>query len=155
MKTLLACVAFALCPAVAGAQTLLDDYARVNALVTYMTGYVAETLLACAAARVHTDAQAEARFSAYRERNAALLERTEAWQKSAEERLRAEGEEASARQLSEQAGMVATAAASQRVQAAIGGSANVPAQCAAWIGAIESGRFDISGNAELQQLLAK
>jgi hypothetical protein len=83
MRKRLTCLALALCPAVAAAQTLLDDYARATALVTYMTTYVGETLLACAAASALTEAQAETHFRSYRERNASLLDRADAWSGSA------------------------------------------------------------------------
>ena len=47
------------------------------------------------------------------------------------------------------------AAASARVQEEIGRQPDVPAFCAAQLAAIGNGAFDMSSNAELQELLAK
>jgi len=142
-------------PQPSAAQALLDDYARVAALVSYMTTYVGETLIACAAANAVTELNAEARFASYRERNAALLERADAWNREAERRLRAGGEGNGARLRSEDASLTAMAAASAHVQAELGRARDVPGFCTARIAAIESGRLDMSGNPELQRLLAK
>ena len=144
-----------LLPLPGAAQALLDDYARVATLVSYMTTFVGETLIACAGANAVTAQNADARFASYRERNAALLERAEAWNREAERRLRAGGEGHEARLRSEDASLTAMAAASAHVQGELGRAQDVPGFCAARIAAIESGRLDISHNAELQQLLAR
>lgn len=131
-------------PGALAAQATLADYARVTALVNYMTSYVGETLLACAAAKTLTEQQAEARFTAYQQRNTALLERAERWSESAAARSRSDDE-----------GLTAMVAASARVQEEVGRQRDVPAFCAAQLAAIGNGGFDISSNAELQELLAK
>lgn len=131
-------------PGALAAQATLADYARVTALVNYMTSYVGETLLACAAAKTLTEQQAEARFTAYQQRNTALLERAERWSESAAARSRSDDE-----------GLTAMVAASARVQEEVGLQRDVPAFCAAQLAAIGNGGFDISSNAELQELLAK
>lgn len=131
-------------PGALAAQATLADYARVTALVNYMTSYVGETLLACAAAKTLTEQQAEARFTAYQQRNTALLERAERWSESAAARSRSDDE-----------ALTAMAAASARVQEEVGRQRDVPAFCAAQLAAIGNGGFDISSNAELQELLAK
>jgi hypothetical protein len=154
MRAIIAAAALA-APLTCAAQTLLDDYARVSQLVQYMTTYVGETLLACAQASTLTEQQAEARFTAYRDRNAALLGRIEAWSREADRRLAASGEAHEGRRQSEDAGITGMAAASQQVEGEFRKVRDVAAFCAARIGAIENGRLDISGNAELQQLLAK
>ena len=154
MRALVAAAGLLLAPTI-WAQALLDDYARVAALVSYMTTYVGETFIACAAAKALTEKNAEARFASYRERNAALLERADAWSREAERRLRAGGEGNAARLRSEDASLTAMAAASGHVQGELGQARDVPEFCRARIAAIESGRLDMSGNAELQQLLAK
>ena len=142
-------------PVPAWGQTLLDDYARATALVTYMTMYVGESLLACAAAKALTDAQADARYRSYRERNAAVLERADAWSRGAEARLKTQGEQAAAQQLSQQAAMVASAAASERIEKEMQAAPDKAALCKARMLAIEGGRYDIGGNAELRELLAR
>src|SRR6185436_8101517 len=96
--------------------SLLDSYGRVVALQNFMTSYVGETLLACAEKKVLTEGQAEARFKAYRERNAALLERADSWRVEAEKRLRAQGEGRAARERADEADMSATAVALARVK---------------------------------------
>src|SRR5688572_28329476 len=106
-------------PGAAAAQTapsLLDAYGRATALLKFMTTYVGESLLACAEKNVIAEPQAEARFQAYRQRNAALLELADSWRQAAEQRLRARGEESAARERADEAGMGATAAALARVQ---------------------------------------
>jgi hypothetical protein len=145
----------ALWPAWAGAQALMEDYARVTTLVNYMTAFVGETLLGCAAAKALTEEQADARFAAYRERNAALLGRAERWSQAAERRLGEQGEGREARLRSEDAALTAMAAASERVQAELRAAPDPAAFCAARIAAIHSGRFDASGNPELGRLLEK
>lgn len=142
-------------PGALAAQATLADYARVTALVNYMTSYVGETLLACAAAKTLTEQQAEARFTAYQQRNTALLERAERWRESAARRLAEQGASAAARSRSDDEGLTAMAAASARVQEEVGRQRDVPAFCAAQLAAIGYGGFDISSNAELQELLAK
>ena len=140
-------------PAAAQSQpTLLDSYARVTALQSYMTTYVGEALLACAAKNMLTEDQAETRYQAYRQRNAALLEQAESWSQQAEQRLRALGVPRATRQ-GEEAGLNAVGEASIRAQGAIGRAKDVRAACAAMIAAIDSGRYDLSGNAEFVDLL--
>jgi len=139
--------------AVAQSPTLLESYGRVTTLLSYMTAHVGELLLACAAKSVLTEEQTEARYQAYRKRNAALLERAEAWSQDAEKRLHAQGEERAARRVAEEAGLTAMAAASARAQGEIGRASDVRAACAARLAAIESGRYDLSGNAEFVDLL--
>lgn len=143
-------------PGLAAAQsqpTLLESYGRVTTLLNYMTGYVGESLLACAAKIVLTEEQAEARYQAYRKRNAALLERAGAWSQDAEKRLHAQGGERAARRVAEETTLTAMAAASARAQGVIGKASDARAACAAMIAAIESGRFDLSVNAEFVNLL--
>ena len=139
----------------AAAQASIDDYARVTALVSYMTTYVGETLLGCAAAKVLSEQDAEAHFAAYRARNATLLERSERWSESAARRFAEQGEGAAARARADEDGLTAMAAALARVQSQFGGTRDVPAFCAERLAAIRGGAFDISVNAELQQLLAR
>lgn len=133
--------------------SLLDSYARVTSLLDYMTSYVGEALLACAAKNVLTEEQAEARYQAYRKRNAALLERAEAWNQDAEKQLHAQGAERAARLAAEDASLTAMAAASARAQGVIGKATDARAACATMMAAIESGRFDLSVNAEFVNLL--
>ena len=132
---------------------LVDAYGRAVALLNYMTTYVGESLLACVAKDALTEAQAEARFEAYRVRNAVLLERAETWSKGMESRLRAQGEERAARQRAEEAGLSAIAEASIRAQGEIGNAGNVRALCAAKLALFESGSYDLSTNAEFVNLL--
>ena len=131
----------------AQAQSLPDSYARVTALLNFMTTYVGEVLLGCAEKNVLTEDQAEARFKAYRERNTALLERAEAWSREAEARL------GTARRQGDQAGLGAVAEASTRAQGEVGTATDVRAFCAARLAAIESGNYDLSVNRELVDLL--
>jgi len=145
-----------LLPGAAGAQsapTLLDSYARVITLLNYMTAYVGESLLACAEKNALTEEQAEARFKAYRARNAMLLERAETWNQEVEKRLRAQGEDRAAQRRAEEAGMSALAEASMRAQGEIGAARDVRALCAAKSAAIEVGSYDLSSNAEFVNLL--
>ena len=145
-----------LLPGAAAAQSvppLLDAYGRSVALLNFMTSYVAESLLACAEKNFLADGQAEARFKAYRERNATLLERADTWRQEAEKRLRSQGEERAAQERADEAGMSATAAAMARVQAEMDKVRDVRALCAGKIEGIESGRYDLSLNAELVGLL--
>lgn len=135
------------------APTLLDAYARATTLLNYMTTYVGEALLACAEKNVLTEDQAEARFKAYRERNAVLLERAGAWSQDAEKRLQAQGDGRAAQRLAEDASLTAMAAASARAQGGIGKASDAGAACAAMMTAVESGRFDLSVNAEFVNLL--
>ena len=140
----------------AGAQsapTLLDAYGRAVALLNYMTTYVGESLLACAAKNALTEEQAETRFEAYRVRNAVLLERAEAWSNAVESRLREQGAEREARQRAEEAGLSAIAEASVRAQGEISNAGNVRALCAAKFALFESGSYDLSTNAEFVNLL--
>lgn len=140
----------------AGAQsapTLLDAYGRAVALLNYMTTYVGESLLACAAKNALTEEQAETRFEAYRVRNAVLLERAETWSKGVESRLRAQGEERAAQRRAEEAGLSAISEASIRAQGEIGRARDVRALCAAKLAAFEAGSYDLSSNAEFVTLL--
>jgi hypothetical protein len=141
-------------PAAAQSQpsTLLDSYGRVAALQSYMTAYVGEALLACVAKNALTEDQAEARYQAYRVRNATLLERAESWSQAAEQRLRAQGQADAARRAGE-AALNAVGEASIRAHAVIGRAKDAGAACAATIAAIESGRYDLSGNAEFVDVL--
>lgn len=132
---------------------LLDAYGRTIALLNFMTSYVAESLLACAEKNALSDGQADARFKAYRERNAALLERADTWRQEAEKRLRSQGEEHAADLRAGEAGMSATAVALARVQAEMEKSRDVRALCTGKIEGIESGRYDLSLNVELVGLL--
>jgi hypothetical protein len=132
---------------------LLDAYGRTIALLNFMTSYIAESLLACAEKNALSNAQADARFKAYRERNAALLERADTWRQEAEKRLRSQGEAHAADQRAEEAGMSATAAALGRVQAEMDQSRDVRALCTGKMEGIESGRYDLSLNVELVGLL--
>ena len=145
-----------LLPGPAGAQsapTLLDSYARAITLLNYMTAYVGESLLACAEKNALTEEQAEARFKAYRVRNAMLLERAETWNQEAEKRLREQGEGRTAQRRAEEAGMSAVGEASIRAQGEIGNARDVRALCAARSAAIEGGSYDLSSNAEFVKLL--
>lgn len=143
-------------PGAAAAQaqpTLLDSYGRVVALLDFMTSYVGESLLVCAEKNFLTEAQTEARFKAYRERNAALLERADAWRQAAEARLRAQGEERAAQERAEAAGMSATSVALARVKHEFDKAGDARALCSARLEGIESGRYDLSVNADFVGLL--
>ena len=145
-----------LLPGCAGAQSapsLLDAYGRTVALLNFMTTYVGESLLACAERNVLAEGQAEARFKAYRERNAALLERAGAWRQEVEKQLRSQGQERAALERADEAGMSATAAALARVRAEIDKVRDIRALCAGKVEGIESGRYDLSLNAEFVGLL--
>jgi hypothetical protein len=133
--------------------TLLESYGRLAALQSYMTTHVGELLLACAEKGALTEEQAETRYQAYRKRNAELLERAEAWSKEAEKRLAARGDERAAQRLAEDSGLTAMAVASARAQGVIGKAPDARAACATMTAAIESGRYDLSGNAEFVGLL--
>jgi hypothetical protein len=143
-------------PGLAAAQsqsTLLDSYGRVVALLNFMTSYVGESLLACAERNHLTDGQAEARFQAYRERNATLLDRADKWKQETEKRLASQGEQSAAQERADEAGMSATAVALARVQDEIAKVRDFRALCAGKIEGIEAGRYDLSANAELVDLL--
>lgn len=137
------------------AQDLSEDYARVTALMNYMQTFVGETLLACAAAKVLTEAQADARFAAYQARNSALSGRVERWSQEAERRLDERGEGRAGRLRAQHEGLTAMAAASARAQQDVSAAPEPAAFCAARIAAIQDGGFDASGNAELTTLLTK
>ena len=141
--------------AAASAQgpTLLESYSRATALLNYMTTYVGEVLLGCAEKKVVTEEQAEARFSSYQKRNAALMEQAEAWSREAEARLRTQGDERNARRQADQAGLGAVAEASTRAQGELGTAKDARAFCTARLAAIESGSYDLSVNRELAELL--
>ena len=139
----------------ASAQALIDDYARVSALVYYMNTFVGETLLACTAAKALTEEQAEVRFAAYQKRNAGLFERAEHWGKEAERRLGERGETREAERRSEDESLTAMAAASARAQGELRAARDPAAFCAARLAAIQDGSFDASRNAELAGLLAR
>jgi hypothetical protein len=148
--------AWLLLPAAAGAQSapaLLESYSRATALLNYMTTYVGEVLLGCAEKKVVTEEQAEARFTSYQKRNAALMEQAEAWSREAEARLRAQGDERNARRQADQAGLGAVAEASTRAQGELGTAKDPGAFCTARLAAIESGSYDLSVNRELAELL--
>jgi len=150
---LAACLLLAGAAGAQSAPTLLDAYGRAVALLNYMTTYVGESLLACAAKNVLTEEQAETRFEAYRVRNAVLLERAETWSKDVESRLRAQGEERAAQRRAEEAGLSAIAEASVRAQGEISNARDVRALCAAKLAAFEAGSYDLSSNAEFVTLL--
>lgn len=135
------------------APSLLDAYGRTVALLNFMTSYVAESLLACEERNFLARGQAEARFKAYRERNGALLERADAFRQNAEKQLRSKGEERAAQERADEAGMGATAAALARVQAEMEKVRDVRTLCDGKVAGIESGRYDLSLNAELVGLL--
>jgi len=148
-----ACLLFAGTANAQPAPSLLDAYGRTVALLSFMTSYVAESLLACEERNFLSRGEAEARFKAYRERNAALLERADTWKQEAEKRLRSQGEEGAAPERAEEAGMSATAAGLARVHAEMENVRDVRALCAGKAEGIESGRYDLSLNAELVGLL--
>jgi hypothetical protein len=143
-------------PCQAAAQSpsaLLDSYGRVIGLLDFMTSYVGEFLLACAEKNFLTEGQTEARFKAYRERNAVLLERADAWRQGAEKQLHAQGEGRAAQERAESAGMSATSVALARVRMEIDKAGDVRALCSARLQGIESGRYDLSVNADFVGLL--
>jgi len=143
-------------PTVASAQpALLDAYGRASALLNFMTAYVGESLLACAERGFFTEAQAEARFKAYRERNAALLERADRWRQEAENRLRTRAEERQGQERAAESGSGATTLALARVREEMGRVRDPGALCAGKLAGIEAGRYDLSLNAELVGLLGK
>ena len=141
--------------AVAQSPTLLESYGRAIALLNFMTSYVSVSLLACAEGNFLTEAQAEARFQVYRERNAALLERAGAWRREAETRLGSQGDERAAQERADEAGMSGTTIALARVQEEIGKVSDLRALCAGKLAGIEAGRYDLSVNAEFVGLLEK
>lgn len=148
-----ACLALPGAAAAQSAPPLLDAYGRSIALLDFMTSYVGESLLACAERSFLTEGQADARFRAYRERNAALLERADAWRQQTERQLSARGEEREARERASEASMGATAMALARVQDEMGKVRDLRALCQGKVEGIESGRYDLSLNAELVGLL--
>jgi hypothetical protein len=155
-RHLLALVTGLALPLAAGAQPgspLLESYGRVVALHDYVTGHVGELLIVCAAQKVLTEADAEARYQAWRKRNAALLERAERWQQAAEKRLQAQGEARAAQQRGREASANATALASVRANGVIGKAKDPREACAVRLAAIESGQYDLSRNDELVALL--
>jgi len=140
-------------PAAAQSPPLLDSYGRVTALLSFMTSYVSASLLACAEKNVFTEVQAEARFQAYRTRNATLLERADKWKRDAEKRLGAQGQEAAAQERADEAGMSAATVALARVKEEIDKARDVRELCGARVKGIESGRYDLSVNADFVGLL--
>lgn len=143
-------------PLAAGAQAgspLLESYGRVVALHDYVTGHVGELLIVCAAQKVLTEAEAEARYQAYRKRNSGMLERAARWQQEAEKRLEAQGEARAAQQRGREASANATALASVRAHNVIGKAKDPREACTVRLAAIESGQYDLSANAELVALL--
>lgn len=150
---LAACLALPQAAAAQSAPPLLDAYGRVIALLDFMTSYVGESLLACAERSFLTEAQAEARFWAYRERNATLLERADRWRKAAERRLRAQGDERAAQDRAGETRTGATTMALARVQEEVGRVRDLRALCAGKAEAIATGRYDLSLNAEFVGLL--
>ena len=111
------------------ALALLESYGRVVALLSFMTVHVGELLLACSAKNVISEDQVEARFRAYRERNAVLLERAERWSQAAEKRLEAQGEGRAAQRQADDSGLSAMAAASAQAQGQIGNAGDARAAC--------------------------
>jgi hypothetical protein len=151
-------VACLLAPGASAAQAApaeLDAYARVVAVLNGTTAYVGESLLACAAANVLTEGEAEERFKSYRERNAASAARAEAWSREVEGRLRARGEERAARQRAEEAGLSAIASSSQQADREIGAAPDARTICTDRLAAIEAGAFDLSRNPEFLGLLGR
>jgi hypothetical protein len=148
-----ACLLFAGAANAQPAPSLLDAYGRTVALLNFMTSYVAESLLACEERKILAEGQAETRFKAYRERNASLLERADTWRQEAEKRLRSQGEERAAQERADEAGMSATAAALARVRAEMDKVRDTRALCVGKVEGIESGRYDLSLNAEFVGLL--
>lgn len=147
-----------LAPGTSAAQAApaeLDAYARVVAILNGTTAYVGESLLACAAAKVLTEGEAEERFRSYRERNAASAARAEAWSREVEGRLRARGEERAARQRAQEAGLSAIASSSQQAEREIGAAPDTRAICTAQLAAIEAGAFDLARNPEFVGLLGR
>jgi hypothetical protein len=140
-------------PAAAQSVPLLDGYGRVTALLSFMTSYVSLSLLACAEKNILTEVQAEARFQAYRKRNAALLERADKWKQDAEKRLAAQGQEAAAQERADEASMGATTVALARVKEEIDKARDLRELCGARVQGIESGRYDLSVNADFVGLL--
>lgn len=148
-----ACIALPGAAAAQSASPLLDAYGRVIALLDFMTSYVGESLLACAERKFLTEAQAEARFRAYRARNAAILERADRWRQAAEKQLRSRGEEHAAQERAGEAGTGATTMALARVQEEVDKVRDLRALCAGKAEAIAAGRYDLSLNAEFVGLL--
>jgi hypothetical protein len=137
------------------AQALVDDYARVVAILNGTAAYVGESLLSCAGASALTEAQAEERFRSYRERNAPVVARAEAWSRGIEARLRAQGVDRDARQRVEDAGLSAVAGSSQQAEREIRAASDAKAICGTRLAAIEGGAFDLARNPELLRLLAR
>jgi hypothetical protein len=155
MRTALALAACLAWPASAAAQVLLDDYARVVTILNYASAYVGESLLACTEKGFLTDAEAQGRFTAYQERNAAMIRRAEDWKKRADARFEERGELAAAREHAQQAGMSAVAGALIYAQKEMGAAPDPRALCTARLAAIEAGRYDVAGHAELTRLLER
>jgi len=157
MRTAAALAAFLLLGGTSGAQpaqTLHKAYARVTTIVNFTTVYVGESLLACAAAGAISEAEAEEQFQSYRQRNAALDARVEAWSRETELKLRGRDAERAAREDAREAGLSAVAGASLHAQREVGAAPDARAFCAARLAAINAGAFDLSRNAELLALLA-
>lgn len=152
MRTLAlaACLAW---PGASAAQSLLDDYGRVITVLNYASVYVGETLLACAAKGGVTDAEAEARFKAYQVRNAAVIDRAEAWKKRADERLSQLGEQSAGRERAQEAGFTAIASASTHARNEVGDASDPRALCASRLSAIDAGTYDLSRNPAFVNLL--
>jgi hypothetical protein len=150
-----ACLLLPAASAAQPAQTELDVYARVVAIVNGTTAYVGESLLACAAANVLTEGEAEQRFNSYQERNAASAARADAWRREIEGRLRARGEEPAARRRAEEAGLSAIASSSQQAEREIGAAPDARTICAARLAGIEAGALDLARNPELLGLLER
>lgn len=149
-------LAACLLPSVAAAQSappLLDAYGRTIALQHFMTSYVGESLLACAQRGFLREGLAEARFRTYRERNAALLARAEAWRQQAEKRLHSMGEEREAQERAAEASEGATAMALARVEGEMDKVRDLHGLCKGKIEGIESGRYDLALNTEFVDLL--
>lgn len=142
-------------PAAQTAAPLVEAYARTVAILNGTTAYVGGSLLACAAAKALSEAQAEERFASYQQRNSTLVARAEAWSREAELRLRAQGEEREARQRAAEDGLSAVASSSLQAEREIGAGPDARAICAERLAAIDAGAFDLSRNPELLGLLGR
>jgi hypothetical protein len=158
MKAALALAGGLLVAGAAGAQAdeaLAEAHARVTTIVNFTTVYVGELLIGCAATGALTDAQAEARFQSYRDRNAALVAHADAWSRETERRLQGQDGARAARERAREAGQAAVAGGSLHAQREVGAAADARALCAARLTAIDAGAFDLSRSAELRALLER
>jgi hypothetical protein len=147
-----------LLPVVANAQPaprLVEDYARVVAILNGTTAFVGGTLLACTTAGVLSEPEAEQRFKSYRNRNTELEARVDEWSRQAQDRLRAQGDERAARERVNEAALSAIAGSTDQAEREIAAAPDRRAECAARLVAIDSGVFDLARNPELAGLLAR